>query len=107
MSWESGPAFPPGTLVLSPEDAAALRESLIKLAEGFRAYADAWATLAPRLAEAIGASLSAPLPTLDEVSAAHLRVVPANADIRAATLANPERARDLLTWLTTPEGDGS
>jgi hypothetical protein len=103
MTWESGPAFPPGTLVLSPEQAERLREALTLLAESFRAYADAWAALAPRLAETIGASLSAPVPTLDEVSTVHLRVIPSDADMRAAALANPEGTRDLLSWLTRSE----
>lgn len=57
MSWDSGPALPPGTLVLSPEDAAALREAVTDMAEMITSFAAAWAEAAPRLAESLNASL--------------------------------------------------
>lgn len=76
MTWDSGPAFPPGTLVLTPEQAAALREAMTKIAEQFQAFAAAWAEAAPRLAESINAGLP-PLSAFDDENGAsevHLRV---------------------------------
>jgi hypothetical protein len=77
MTWESGPALPPGTLVLSPEQAATLRESMAKIVETFQAFAAAWAEAAPRIAESI--RLGLPVPDPDEASEVHLRVFPGGA----------------------------
>jgi hypothetical protein len=110
MTWESGPALPPGTLVLSPEQAATLREAMTKIGEMFAMFAAEWAKAAPQIADSINAALPS-LPPVgpdvdpDEASEVHLRAVPSEPDLRMIALANPRGTRDLLTWLTDPAAD--
>ena len=83
MTWESGPALPPGTLTLTPEQARVLARSLANLTEAAQHLAAAWAEAGPRFAQALASVLPPSQPDPDEpdpdehASEVHLRALPA------------------------------
>lgn len=77
MSWESGPAFPPGTLVLSPEQGRALVEAMREIAEAFDSMARAMVAVHEQRPGGLAqVSASEMLPDPDEhASEMHLRAL--------------------------------